>query len=245
MSYKFGLNIVDEIKGYSPENGLPYGDLGSLIRSLDSAINPKDNTKCTLFKIQNHGYTPYFITESVRTYNNFIDVHKNIYERPIYSLNKRENIYARVLSKILKRGQYIEALNNEDQPICKITSDQIKKGVDSYNLITNISGVISEIGSRSLKDDSHIYLDGLDYKIYINEQQDYQLKEYYKFGRLDFRLKQKIAIDSNRIINAKLIDYKLKSELSFTENMSRLSEDDLSYLKDVNTLDDILKLIRS
>jgi hypothetical protein len=245
MDYRFALNIVDEITGYSPENGLPYGDLGSLVKSLDFAINPKDNTKCTLFKIENHGYTPHFITQSGITYNNFIDVHKNIFERPINNLNKRENLYAKVLSKILKRGQYIEALDANQFPVCRITSDQIIKGVDYYNSITSITGIISEIGSRTLKDDSHIYLDGFDYKVYINEQQDYFLKNHYKSSTLNLRLKQKIAVDSGRVISAKLLAYDIKSGLSFTESMSKLSDEDLSFLKNVNTHEDILALIRS
>jgi hypothetical protein len=76
--FHFALNINDDANRLSPQDGLSYGDLGVLIKSLDTAINPKDGEKCTLYKVENHGYTPHFITESKATYQNFVDVHKNL-----------------------------------------------------------------------------------------------------------------------------------------------------------------------
>ena len=158
MTYEFALNINDETNGLTPTQGLAFGDLGLLAISLDKAISNKDGNKCTLYKIENHGYTPHFTTGSQGTYNNFIEVHKNIYEKGIKNLNKTEANYANTLKKVLPKGTFIEALDTNNKSISKIYPSDIENGVKTFNSITSISGIISEIGSQKLDDTSHIYL---------------------------------------------------------------------------------------
>jgi hypothetical protein len=243
--YKFALNINDEKQGLNPENGLAYGDLGLLINHLDKAINPKDGKKCTLYEISNHGYTPHFNTESKDLYTNFIEVHKNIYEKGINDLKKEEATYANTLKRVLSKDKYVEPLDNDSQPILRILGSEIERGVDTYNVVTNQSGVISEIGSPKLDDTRHIYLHDVDYKIFISNAQEDLLKQYYRNGVLDLKIKQRRSIKTGRVINALLISIKIKQNLTLSESLSTLTNEDLSLFGNINNHEDILTLLRS
>ena len=113
----------------------------------------------------------------------------------------------------------------------------------AFNSITSISGIISEIGSQKLDDTSHIYLHGINYKIYISQLQDAELKKFYKGAVLELKINQKRSVKDGSIISAKLIKTKVKSELSLTQSLQLLSNDDLSFLSDINTIEDILTYI--
>lgn len=245
MTITFALNINDDNNSLSPEDGLPFGDLGLLASSLSEAINSKENEKCTLYKIENHGYTPHFITSSKITYQNFIEVHRSIYEKDVNSLTKEEVKYANTLKKVLKKGKYIEALDKDLNPVTKIYSNDIEKGVEAFNSITTITGIISEIGSQKLDDTSHIYLHGVGYKIYISPQQDAELSQYYKGAFLELKVNQRRSIKTGRIVSARLLKSKVKADLSFTESLKSLTAEDLSFLGDIESIDDILSYLRS
>lgn len=245
MPYTFALNINDEQGNLTVEDGLPFGDLGSLIKSLDGAIKSTDKQKCTLFAIDNHGYTPHFITKSDKLYENFISVHTNIYEKSIEDLSYNESEYAKTLKKILKEGQYIQAIDANYKTICTIKQKDIEKAIDSYFNIVNKTGIISEIGTKDKSKPNHIYVYGLDYKIYITEQQDSALKNFYKSGKLDFKLRQRVSVETGKIQSAKLLSFKTKNDLSFTESLANIDPTDITFLDNVNTHEDIISLIRS
>jgi hypothetical protein len=136
-------------------------------------------------------------------------------------------------------------LDNDLKPISRIYSNEIEKGVESFYSITSQSGVISEIGSLSLDETSHIYLHGVDYKIYINTDQDTFLRNHYKSTSLELKVKQRRSVKTGRIISAKLLAVRIKEDISFTDSLKRLSKDDLSFLDKINNYQDILALIRS
>ena len=229
MPYEFALNINNEALGLTPKNGLPFGDLGELIKQLDLAMDTKKNGKCILFDVQNHGYTPCFITESKITYEKFIDIHNNIYERAIVDLNKSEAAYASRIKKLLKNGTYLEALDTDHNTIRRIYPSEIEKSVDFYRVTKSISGVISQIGAQKLDKTSHIYVDGHDYKIFITAEQDEKLRQCYRNedAFLDLKIIQKRSIQSGRVLNAELISHKIKLNKTIQESLSELSSDDL------------------
>lgn len=243
--FKFALNINNEDQLLTPKNGLPFGELGVLINHLDKAINPKDGKPCVLYSIENHGYTPNFLTESELLYNKFIDVHKNIQERELTELNKEEATYASTLKKILSTDKYVEPIGNDDQPLFRLSGKEIERGVENYSIVTNQSGIISEIGSPKLDEVRHVYLHDVEYKIFITPQQEELLKKYYRDGVVDFKVKQKRSIKSGRIISATLISFKIKPDLTISESLSTLSQEDLSFVDKIETADDILILLRS
>lgn len=243
--FKFAININREVKQLSPKDGLEFGELGALINHLDKAINPKDGYKCTLYSIENHGYTPNFITESKVLYGNFLQVHRNIQEKELTELRPEEAIYAGTLKRILGNDKYVEPLDNDAKPLYRLTAKEIVKGVESYSVITNKSGTISEIGSPKLEDTRHIYLHDTDYKIFITPQQEELLKQQYRSGIIDLKLKQRRSVRTGRIIGAQLITFKIKPELTISESLSTLTDEELSSIGKFETADDILTLLRS
>lgn len=134
------------------------------------------------------------------------------------------------LKKVLKNNKYIEAIDNENNTIQRIYPSEIEKSVDSYFVIKSQSGVISEIGSQSLEKVSHIYLDGIDYKIFINGQQDEQLRGYYKDAHIELKVKQKRSLLTGNVISASLISHSVKPDETLHISTSKLTKDDLSFL---------------
>lgn len=245
MSYKFALNINDDKQQLSPEDGLDFGDLSDLTGHLKKILNSKKEGKCTLSSIENHGYTPNFITKSEVVYDNFIRVHKNIQEKSINDLTKDEATYANTLKRILSTDKYVEPLDNNKQPLFRLTSKDIESTVENYSVITSQSGIVSEIGSPKLEDNRHIYLHNIDYKIYITAAQEQLLKEQYRKGFVELKLKQRRSIKSGRILNAILITLKVKSEETIAESLSSLTKEELTIFENINTQDDIITLLRS
>jgi hypothetical protein len=242
---KFALNINREGKSLTPQDGLPFGELGVLINHLDKAINPKDGLKCTLSSVQNHGYTPHFHTESKILYNNFLEIHRNIQEKEVSELKRDEATYANTLRRILSTDLYVEPLDNDDKPLLRLTGKEIEQGVETYGVITTQSGVISEIGSPKLDDTRHIYLHNSDYKIFINPQQEEILKQHYRNGVVELKLKQRRSVKTGRITGAQLVSIKIKSELTLSESVSMLSPEELASLGNFESAEDILTLLRS
>lgn len=117
--------------------------------------------------------------------------------------------------------------------------------VEAFFSITTQSGIISEIGGQKLDDTSHIYLDGIDYRIYIKPEQDAFLRNHYKSSFLDLKVKQRRSIKTGRIISAQLLSIRVKENISFTDSIQKLSKEDLSFLDKINNYEDILALIRS
>lgn len=243
MEYKFSVTINDKKSSLSPRKGLDIEDLGSLIQELKKAIDPQDNSFCSLYKISNHGYSPNFITTSKKQYENFIALHQNIYEKPLEDLRTRELKYAQTLKSILHKGRFLESFGMRSKPIATIYPAEINKPVDSYNSITTVIGIISEMGAPDFKKKTHIFLDGQDYKIYTNEAQDSILRLFYRTQPIALKIRQKISIKSNRVISASLLDIPEKSKGRLIENIKSLSQDDLSFISKTQTHRDILNII--
>jgi hypothetical protein len=243
--FKFSFTVNDKQNSISPKKGIDIEEFGALIQDLKKAINPNDGSFCTMYKISNTGYTPNFLTDSKQQYENFISVHQNIYERPLEDLRPKEMRYAKTLKEILHKDRFIESFGNRSKPIVKIQSYEINKSVDSYSSITNIFGIVAEMGSPDFNKRTHIFLNGHDYKIYTTSEQDSVLKEFYRTRPIELKIKQKKSIKSNRVISATLVNIIPKTAGNLMDNIKLLSEDDLSFLKNTQTHEDILTLIRS
>jgi hypothetical protein len=228
MDYNFSFTINDVQASLSPSNGMDSGDLGALLRDLGIATNPKDGSKVTLKRISNSGYTSEFVTKSEIRYLRFVDLHKKIYERTPDDLMPNEAKYAKTLKRVLKDGMYMEPRDMDSNLIVKIEPSQIEKSVDSYFTTTNVYGIISLTGAPSLKKGTHIYLDGLDYKIRTSPQQDTELRNFYRKGKLSFLIRQKKSVYDNRVLSATLVSFKIPNQSSLIDNLSNLSKEDIS-----------------
>ncbi|MBS1630005.1 MAG: hypothetical protein JST27_08085 [Bacteroidetes bacterium] len=238
MPFDFALNINSDAGALSPDKGLDIKQLGPLAQSLGVAIDDGQNSLCTLHDIQNHGYTPHFLTESETIYNNFISVHRNIYERGTSDLSRAERSYANILKRVLKRDQYVQPLDVESKPICKIYRTEIKTDIPHFHSITNVTGIVSEIGGERIDQTTHILLHGLDYRIYITVEQDEQLSPYYKKGVIEFKLKQKRNTKNGQVTSARLITFKVKPANSLYDVLNGLQPDEIPLFNDPSNKDE-------
>ena len=146
---------------------------------------------------------------------------------------------------MLSADKYVEPIDNEKKPLFRLTAKDIDATAENYSLITTQSGIVSEIGSPKLEDSRHIYLHNFDYKIYITAAQEILLKEHYRKGFIEIKLKQRRSTRSGRILNAVLIAFKVKPEITLRESLSELSKEELIIFENINSADDILTLLRS
>lgn len=234
MNYNYSLTFNDAQASLNPSNGIDSEDLGAVMRSLGIAINPKDGSKSTLKGISNHGYTSEFVTKSEAMYLQFIELHKKIYERTPSDLMPKEAIYARTLKRVLKAGMYMEPRDMESNLIVKIEPTQIEKSVETYFSVTTVYGIISLTGAENLKRGTHIYLDGLNYKIHTSIEQDIELRNFYRKQKMQFVIRQNKSIYGNRIISAELISFKQPPQHNLLEALSNIGQEDISSWRNIS-----------
>lgn len=247
--YNFALNINSDNQELTPENGISIDVLCPLALELNKAISGGTKAKSILTSIENHGYTPNFTTGSKDVYENFISVHKHIAQRSLGDLTRAEKSYAETLKKFLGKNLYVQPLDEKKEPFCKIYSEGIGvEAVSHFYAVKNRFGVIIEIGSPSISSKTHIYVHGLDYKIYISEAQDAELKHHYRDTQsiIDFKLKEKISVKTGDVMSANLLSYKARSkEKSLYEALNSIDKEDITFLNGVEEHEEIIRLLRS
>jgi hypothetical protein len=221
--YEFALRINNERKSINPRNGFNINYLSSLLSGLNRATNPGDNSICSLYRVDNHGYTPHFITNSYDRYQSFINVHRKLTSLSMAELSSGEKYYANTLKRVLSNDKKLLAFDNENQVINTIDSATIGNGVEaSYNIITSIEGVIRQIGSKNLTKGTHIMLNGVPYKIMTNMQQDTKLGAYYKGAKLSLEVRQKCSLEDGHVLYAVLLSYRMHSDKTLLEGIEGL-----------------------
>lgn len=243
MKFQFSLTINDPSRSMNPENGVSICELGTLFCDMYAATDPGDKSKCILYGVSNHGYTPNFVTDSNLRYERFIDVHKNIRERGINDLTDKEAKYAKTLKRILKDGLFLEPHDKDDNLITTIYPSEIQETVKGYYTVSSIFGTISEMGSPSLEKGTHIYLHKTDYKIFTNKEQDVALRAFYRSGKLRLKVRLKKSLDTNRIINGTLIAFEPLTGLSLIDAVSTLPDSAFEVFEGINNQEDLFQFL--
>ena len=241
MKRYFSLKIDNAQHSITPESGVSADVIAKLIRDLYGATEIEEESDMTLFAINNTGYTPKFVTNSDRRYDQFVKVHKNIVERGIEDLRWEEAKYAKTIKRLLKGGLFLEPYDENNKKITTVYPNQIKERVQGYFSTTTITGIVSQLGPKSLDKDPYIFLDRYDYKIFVSKEQAFQLREYIRENRLAFKIRQKRSIKHNKVVSAALLSFRPMSNHSLIENLASL--DDLDFLKDINNQDDLLNYL--
>lgn len=243
MSIRFSLTINDPEHSMSPENGVPMCDLGALLCDMFAATDPGDKSKCIMYGVSNHGYTPELITDSNLRYERYVDIHQRIHERGIEDLNNLEAKYARTLKRILKNRLFLEPYDKDQKLITTIHPSEIKNTVNGYYNLTTVYGTISEMGSPSLDKSTHIYLHETNYKIFTTKEQDSALRPNYRIGRLRLKLRQKRSLDTDRVISATLIAFEPMTGLSLVESLATMPDDDFEAFAGMDDQSDLFEYL--
>jgi len=244
-TYNFYLKFDDENKSLSRLAGLNLKELYTLLKALDDVTDTGDKSFISISNIEEGSYMPVIITDSESRYNKLLKVHQDLEYKSFDELPADELKYAKSLIKnLLTENRYLESFDNDQKLISKITSREIGKEIDSYNIITSISGIISEIGAKSLHGKTHIEVHDLSYRIFTTPEQDSELKKFYRDGRVTLKVKQKIAIKKKKVASAMLLDFNPSNKGTLMGNLSALKQDDLFIVKDIHSHEEVLRLIR-
>jgi small nuclear ribonucleoprotein (snRNP)-like protein len=227
---KFSVKIDDDNHTLSKENGISFDKIAVFLKDLYDAIETKLGIKCTLGEIRGNCYALDFYTEDEKMHDNFVMVHKNLEQHSEIDLKDKEQKYAKTLKGILGDKFYLKAYDKTGFEIAKLRSISIAQEIEHYYNTQLVYGIFSEHGSKSLKSKSHILISGLEFKIYINDEQDLSLKPYYKTHKLRFRLRQKISTKDGHIISAELIEFDPLSNLNLLENINSLDVKNLKII---------------
>jgi hypothetical protein len=244
-TYKFYLKFDDDKKSLSRLRGLSLKELHVLLKAIDDVTNLGDNSFISISNIEEGSYMPVIVTDSEPRYNKLLKVHQDLEIMSFDELPKEELKYAETLIRnLLGEDRFLESYDNDQNLVSKVTGKEIGKEIDSYNAITTISGVISEIGAKSLQGKTHIEIHDLGYRIFTTPEQDIALKQFYRDGKVSFKIKQKITTRKKKVASASLLDFKPSKKGSLMENLNALTQDALLIVKDIHSHEEVLRLIR-
>lgn len=136
--------------------------------------------------------------------------------------------------RVIKRLRQEYLTTETDIQHTAIQQEDTVKDIDTYFSITNVYGIISQIGADTLEGKPKIKIDGLDYFIYITKGQDNEISKYYRNPKkkIRFKIKQKISLSSKKIISAELIGFSVPKSANFIESLSNLPPDTFSSFTD-------------
>jgi hypothetical protein len=244
-TYQFYLKFDDDKKSLSRLKGLSLKELYVLLKAIDDMTNLGDNSFISISNIEEGSYMPVVVTDSENRYNKLVKAHQDLEYMSFEELPKDELKYAETLIKnLLVDDRFLESYDNDNNLISKVSGKEIGKEIESYNVITTIAGVITEIGAKTLHGKTHIEIHDLGYRIFTTPEQDVALKTFYRARPVTFKIKQKIASKKNKVASASLLDFKPSSKGTLMENLNALTQEALLIVKDIHSNEEVLRLIR-
>jgi hypothetical protein len=241
---KFSIKIDDEAHTLNERDGISFDKIGDLLKALYTAIDNGSGSKVTLGEIKGNCYALDFYTKDNAIYENFLTVHRNIEQVGVDDLTFEQKKYAATLKLVLGGKYYLTAYDKEDSPVAEINEIGKRQLTSYYYSTDTVYGILSELGSSTLASSKkHIYLDGVNYKIFISKDQDLELKPFYGTHKIRAELRQKRSSVDGHIINSELISFITVSRGNLIDNLNEVGYVDLEILKDAHTLEDILNSI--
>jgi len=241
---KFSIKIDDEAHSLNKEDGISFDKIGDLLKTLYIAIDNGTDHKVTLGNIRGNCYALDFYTKDNGLYENFLTVHKNLEQLDVDALPYEQKRYAASLKAVLGGKYYLSAYDKDDNKIAAISEFGKKQFASFYYSTDTIYGILSELGSSTLTSaKKHIYIDGIDYKIFISKDQDLELKPFYGTHKLRVELRQKRSSADGHIVNSELLSFTSVSKGNLIDNLNDSEPIDLQILKDTHTIEDILNNI--
>lgn len=222
--FTFSLKIDDDKQTLSETNGLPIKQLGQLLIDLDKALelNGKD---CTLSHISGNCYQLDYSTTNFAKHNDFVGLMQNVSKFEIDEIPQHQKAIKRTLNSILGLNYYAFAYNYQKEEIAKITANEQDVKKVEYYTSEIISGVIIQIGNRTLEKPANIVVrdteDDLTYSIPINNEQENALKQYYKYtaGLIVFEVRFKKDLVNNKSYPVSLTSFKIKSDKKLNQSI--------------------------
>jgi hypothetical protein len=241
---KFSIKIDDDVHSLNAENGIGLDKIGDLLKALFGAIDNGTGSKITLGDVRGNCYALDFFTKDQGIYENFLTVHRNIEQVGVDDLTFEQKKYAATLKIVLGGKYYLTAYDKEYIPVAEINEIGKKQLTSFYYSTDTVYGILSELGSSTLANSKkHIYLDGINYKIFISGAQDLELKPYYGTHKIRAEIRQKRSSVDGHIINSELISFLTVNKGNLIDNLKSSDFIDLESIKEIRTLEDVLNSI--
>jgi len=198
--------------------GLSIQELADFLNALNKAITSKN--QLVVSEIKGNCYAPVVSTPIKTECEELKVLHSEIEKGNYNSLNKNEKIYFNYLGELLKKGYGLSVYDQKKDFYKSIENISIKKHYPHYYSTNEITGVLTQIGSRNLASKNIIFVDSYPTEIKINKTQENQLKEYFKSKKIAFYITEKINKESNKVESAELDSFEvIESEKSFYDSI--------------------------
>lgn len=230
FSLKFDSNHGD----VDFSNAISIDELGELLKSLYSAIGATKSDRIILSTVVDNCYELGISTLNTTIPSRAITLAQNIREKSDLELKPKESAFKTAIAKSLKPDWFLEVLNEKGIPVVSIPYGFSEKTIETYNSIKSIEGVVTEIGNKELGASSlHIYMsDNIDYKIFINLEQNNALAGFYRNGIIRAKLNLKKSLITDKVLSARLIGFSPKSESNFIDSLNELDFSDINFIND-------------
>ncbi len=148
------------------------------------------------------------------------------------------------LRKIIGGRYYLTAYDNEEQEIATIKEFKRTLDIEYYYTQKTIYGILSELGGKSITTpNKHILIDGFSHRVYLDKEQDLELKQFYGTDKLRVKIRLKRSSVDSHIIRAEMISFLKIGDGMLHENIEKEGYVDLAILKGAKTIDDVLNRI--
>jgi hypothetical protein len=242
--FKFSLQIDDKKHSLSAEDGISIDLLAVLLKNLYNAIDDGSKTKCTLNKVRGNCYAIDFSTLDEQKETRFVQLHQDLLEVPYDKLSTDDQKYAQTLRIIFKNGYYINAYDRNNQNVAHLTKINLDNLPDSYYTQKTVYGFLTELGSDKLASKTkHIRIEGFNRQIAITNEQDLELKPFYRTDKLAVNLTLQVSTTSQRVLSAEMASYIRVSKTSLSENLDQEGYIPLNINRGAKTIDDIINAI--
>lgn len=209
----------------SDTSGIPISQLGELLVQLSKALDIKTND-ITLSKIKGNCYAISLSTHNEPTYVSMRNLHRDISENNTGDFDAKKRDYLFCLNKVMGNKLKMNVYDDDktfDYDILPQT-DIVKQVF--YYIQEDVSGIITDIGSKSLTSPARIKLDKIGFDIIINSEQEKKLIGFYKINKLRLTINKKMDFYNDKLINAELLDFSvLNNEMSFINKYKQILEE--------------------
>lgn len=228
--FELTFRFDDRNQSLSRFEGFSIQELAEFLKMLSKAVS--DNNQLVLSEVKGNCYAPVISTPIATEYEELKSLHTEISNGNYEGLNKNEQTYYRYLSGILGEGKSLKVYDSEKQYYTNIETLPSKQSHPYFYSTTQIEGVLTQIGSRTLNSMNTIFVDTYPIEIRINQTQEDQLKDHYKRTRLIFNITERIKKETGRAEQAELDYFTPVKELSFYESIDRVRNKYGDYFSD-------------
>jgi hypothetical protein len=244
--YQCKLKIDGNNRELTLTDGLSMKDLSELLNKLAICLKNKGAT-FYLTSIEDNCQMPIIDTKNEEDVDDFNSLHDKLENFPFERLPKEYRDYGNSLNKLLfKNNMHITTINSKNETSFKLTSINKAKTKKFYYTIKTLTGKIVSIYGKNEKYPSIAFrsFDDKDYTIYITQEQEKNIGQFYKEKTVKIKSKFRIDIETKRHIYGDMINLEIKSTVPFFDQLDILNKSNISFFDDIDDSADFIKQLR-